>query len=72
MAQCASWSLRDVGVKGVDIDVSEDGSAQNGAKAAGDALGGIDVLVKTVCAGALENRSGEDSRRVFEGSVFGR
>ncbi len=66
--------LTAIGVKLVELDVTETESVQNGVKRAIELLGGLDVVINNAGVGVLgmqEHFTPEDMQRVFDVNVFG-
>ena len=72
--KAAAATLKQQGVTVVEMDVTQDGSVDQGVSAALSRLGGIDVVVNNAGVGVLgfqECFTTDDWRKVFEVNVFG-
>jgi NAD(P)-dependent dehydrogenase (short-subunit alcohol dehydrogenase family) len=72
--QAAAIKLKAAGAKIIDIDVTQDESANRGVHHAIEALGGLDVLINNAGVGVhglQESFTPEDFKKLFDINVFG-
>lgn len=69
-----SKALSNAGAHIVEIDITDEGSVNNGVREAAEKLGGIDVVINNAGIGVLgiqENFTTADFQKVFDVNVFG-